>query len=226
MRAVIAAILLLGVLSLAGPRAAAGDFALRPQFQLGMGQKEYDYPADATVRYSSSTTDRFYDLGVMVEAARALEIARGLDGELGGLFVINFDVVKRTNYLADSNLSQTDRYTGLRLTLGIAPQLAAQFQMGEHGYLRPFVSLGPAACGELGFDDSSEMPSDGFVGAGTTFRLGLEGGADGLPLCVALGYQSFQSGFNRDWQRADVVFLAVGRPSPCLRKGSSGEGVR
>jgi hypothetical protein len=50
--------------------------------------------------------------------------------------------------------------------------------------------------------------------------------ADGLPLCVALGYQSYQGGFNRDWQDAGVVFLALGRPSPHQRKGSSGEGVR
>jgi hypothetical protein len=225
MRAMLAVVLLLGVLSLAGPWATAGDFAIRPQLQLGMGQEEHDHPADADGSYSWSTTDRFYDLGVIVEGAMAIEIARGLDGELGGLFGINFDVVKSTSYGAEGDESSSNS-TALRLTLGIAPQLAAQFKMGEHGYMRPFVSLGPMVCGQLELGDSGGMPSDGFVGAGTTFRVGLEGGADGLPLCVALGYQSYQGGFNRHWQDAGVVFLALGRPSLRQRKGSSGEGVR
>jgi hypothetical protein len=217
MRAMLAVVLLLGVLSLAGPRATAGDFAIRPQFQLGMGQEEHDHPADADVSYSWSTTDRFYDLGVIVEGAMAFEIARGLDGELGGLFGINFDVVKSTSYGAEGDQSSSNS-TALRLTLGVAPQLAAQLQVGEHGYLRPFVSLGPMVCGQLGSGDS-------FVGAGTTFRVGFEGGADGLPLCVALGYQEYS--FNRNWQRREgVVFLALGQPSPRQRKASSSKGVR
>jgi hypothetical protein len=209
MRTAFVIALLMSVL-LSGPRAAAGDFGFRSQVQLGMGREQRDYPASTSVAYSWSVKERLYDLGVMIEGMNAFEMANGLDGELGGLLPIQFDLVHTTiTDNAGGLYYSRSTSTALRGTLGICPQFAARFQTGDHGYMRPFVSVGPMMSGEIDLGDGG-VPSGIDGRTGTTLRVGVEAGADGLPVCAALGYQSFS--YDNGTLRESVVFLVIGTP--------------